>query len=78
MLIGVAMLSSGYLAVWSIVAVGVCNSIMFPTIFSLALRGLGQYTSQGSGVLCMAIVGGAVIPLLQGVLADEAGIQLSF
>ncbi|USD22727.1 sugar MFS transporter [Microbulbifer variabilis] len=77
-LIGVAMLSSGYLAVWSIVAVGICNSIMFPTIFSLALRGLGQYTSQGSGILCMAIVGGAVIPLLQGVLADEAGIQISF
>jgi len=77
-LISVAMFSSGLFAVWAIVAVGLCNSIMFPTIFSLALHGLGSHTSQGSGVLCMAIVGGAVIPLLQGVLADNAGIQLSF
>ncbi|MCO1334599.1 sugar MFS transporter [Microbulbifer sp. OS29] len=77
-LIAVAMMSSGAMAVWSIVAVGLCNSIMFPTIFSLALRGLGRYTSQGSGILCMAIVGGAVIPLFQGMLADSAGIQYSF
>ncbi|MFA0813345.1 sugar MFS transporter [Microbulbifer epialgicus] len=78
LLIALAMVSSGSIAVWSIVAVGLCNSIMFPTIFSLALRGLGGYTSQGSGVLCMAIVGGAIIPLLQGILADNAGIQFSF
>ncbi|WP_444901962.1 sugar MFS transporter [Microbulbifer sp. SSSA007] len=77
-LIVAAMLFSGLVAVWAIVAVGLCNSIMFPTIFSLALRGLGRHTSQGSGVLCMAIVGGAMIPLMQGVLADNAGIQLSF
>jgi FHS family L-fucose permease-like MFS transporter len=51
---------------------------MFPTIFSLAVTGLGKYTSQGSGVLCLAIVGGAIIPLLQGVLADNIGLQLSF
>ncbi|MFS1524327.1 sugar MFS transporter [Microbulbifer sp. 2304DJ12-6] len=77
-LIAVAMHSSGAIAVWSIVAVGLCNSIMFPTIFSLALRGLGGHTCQGSGVLCMAIVGGAIIPLLQGLVADNAGIQVSF
>ncbi|SDZ96121.1 sugar MFS transporter [Microbulbifer marinus] len=77
-LIAVAMVSSGMQAVWAILAVGLCNSIMFPTIFSLALSGLGRDTSQGSGVLCMAIVGGAVVPLLQGILADYAGIQLSF
>lgn len=77
-LIAVAMASTGMQAVWAILAVGLCNSIMFPTIFSLALSGLGRDTSQGSGVLCMAIVGGAVVPLLQGILADYAGIQLSF
>ena len=63
---------------WSILAVGLCNSIMFPTIFSLAINGLGQHTSQGSGILCLAIVGGAIIPLLQGVLADSIGIQPAF
>ncbi|WP_413664879.1 sugar MFS transporter [Microbulbifer sp. EKSA008] len=77
-LIAIAMMTSGPIAVWSIVAVGLCNSIMFPTIFSLALRGLGKHTSQGSGILCMAIVGGAIIPLFQGMLADSAGIQYSF
>ncbi|WP_390904046.1 hypothetical protein [Shewanella phaeophyticola] len=51
---------------------------MFPTIFSLALQDLKQHTSQGSGILCLAIVGGAVLPLLQGILADNLGIQLAF
>lgn len=78
LLIAVAMLSTGMQAVWAILAVGLFNSIMFPTIFSLAVAGLGRDTSQGSGVLCMAIVGGAIVPLLQGVMADFAGIQLSF
>ena len=77
-LTGLAMASSGMLAVWAIVAVGLCNSIMFPTIFSLALGGLGRFASQGSGILCMAIVGGAIVPLCQGMMADAVGIQLSF
>ncbi|GAB2506064.1 sugar MFS transporter [Microbulbifer agarilyticus] len=77
-LISVSVLSQGALAVWTIVAVGVCNSIMFPTIFSLALGGLRSFASQGSGVLCMAIVGGALVPLFQGVMADSAGIRWSF
>ncbi len=77
-LVLVAMSSSGGLAMWAILSVGLFNSIMFPTIFSLAVTGLGKYTSQGSGVLCLAIVGGAIIPLLQGVLADNIGLQLSF
>jgi len=51
---------------------------MFPTIFSLAINGLGQHTSQASGILCLAIVGGAIIPLIQGVLADSIGIQSAF
>lgn len=77
-LVSVAILTSGSIAMWAILLVGLCNSIMFPTIFSLALNGLGKHTSQGAGVLCLAIVGGAIVPLLQGVLADVVGVQLSF
>jgi MFS transporter, FHS family, L-fucose permease len=73
-----AMMTSGHIAMWSILLVGLCNSIMFPTIFSLAITGLGKHTSQGSGILCLAIVGGAIIPLIQGVLADNMGLQNSF
>jgi FHS family L-fucose permease-like MFS transporter len=77
-LVTLSMLSSGSVAMWSILAVGLCNSIMFPTIFSLAVSGLGKHTSQGSGLLCMAIVGGALLPVLQGMIADSSGIQAGF
>ena len=77
-LIVLAVFSSGTLAMVAILFVGLCNSIMFPTIFSLAIQGLGKHTSQGSGILCLAIVGGAIIPLFQGMLADNVGVQLSF
>ncbi|MDN3488998.1 MULTISPECIES: sugar MFS transporter [unclassified Pseudoalteromonas] len=77
LLVLIAMTGQGSLAMWAILLVGLCNSIMFPTIFSLALQGLGKYTSQGSGILCLAIVGGAIIPLLQGMLADSIGVQLA-
>lgn len=78
LLVSVAITTKGSLAMWAILLVGLCNSIMFPTIFSLALSGLGKHTSQGAGILCLAIVGGAIVPLLQGVLADMVGVQLSF
>jgi MFS transporter, FHS family, L-fucose permease len=74
-LILIAVFTSGTLAMVAILLVGLCNSIMFPTIFSLAINGLGKHTSQGSGILCLAIVGGAIIPLIQGFLADSVGIQ---
>jgi FHS family L-fucose permease-like MFS transporter len=74
----VTVFSTGHVAMWSILAIGLFNSIMFPTIFSLALKGLGPYTSQGSGILCLAIVGGAVLPVIQGGLADTIGIHLAF
>jgi len=77
-LVAIAMFFDGSLAMWAILAVGFFNSIMFPTIFSLAINELGDATSHGAGVLCLAIVGGAFIPLLQGVLADSLGIQLAF
>jgi FHS family L-fucose permease-like MFS transporter len=73
-----AIFAKGPLALWSIVAVGLCNSVMFPTIFSMALSKLGSLTGQGSGVLCMAIVGGALVPFAQGIVADSAGLHLSF
>jgi FHS family L-fucose permease-like MFS transporter len=73
-----ATFTSGSVAMWAIIAVGLCNSIMFPTIFSMALHGLGKFTGQGSGFLCMAIVGGAVVPFIQGILADTIGLQISF
>jgi len=78
LLLAITILSSGKLAMWSLLLVGLCNSIMFPTIFSLAIHGLKQYTSQGSGILCLAIVGGAILPVLQGMLADKIGVQLAF
>ena len=78
LLILTAIFTDGSLAMWSLLAVGFCNSIMFPTIFSLALNGLGVHTGQGSGILCAAIVGGAIVPLIQGVLADSFGLQIAF
>jgi MFS transporter, FHS family, L-fucose permease len=77
-LVILTMVSSGPVAMWSVLAVGLCNSIMFPTIFTLAIDGLGKHTGQGSGILCMAIVGGAVVPVLQGMLADGIGIHHCF
>ena len=66
---------SGALSGWSLLAVGLFNSIMFPTIFSLASEGLGKRAAEGSGVICMAIVGGAVIPLITGNAADLWGLK---
>jgi FHS family L-fucose permease-like MFS transporter len=78
LLVLTATFTEGSLAMYAIIAVGLCNSIMFPTIFSMALHGLGKFTGQGSGFLCMAIVGGAVVPFIQGILADTIGLQISF
>lgn len=65
--------ATGDLAAYSLLAIGLMNSIMFPTIFSLASEGLGARAAEGSGIICMAIVGGAVIPPLTGRLADLSG-----
>jgi MFS transporter, FHS family, L-fucose permease len=77
-LVVIAMIASGHVSMWSILAVGLFNSIMFPTIFTLAVDGLGKHTGQGSGILCMAIVGGAIVPVLQGFFADRIGIHHAF
>lgn len=78
LLIVTATQAQGALAMWSLLAVGLCNSIMFPTIFSMALHRLGPATGQGSGLLCMAIAGGAIVPFAQGLAADLSGVQASF
>jgi FHS family L-fucose permease-like MFS transporter len=71
--------SHGPVAMWALLAVGLFNSLMFPTIFSLALDGLGPDTTQGSGILCMAIFGGALLPMVQGLFADSSlGPHLAF
>ena len=77
-LVILTVLLKGEFAMWTLVAVGLFNSIMFPTIFTLSINGLGKHTSQGSGILVMAIVGGALIPLIMGGLADTIGLHSSF
>jgi FHS family L-fucose permease-like MFS transporter len=74
----VAMTFAGKVAMWSVLAIGLFNSIMFPTIFTLAIDKLGRHTGEGSGVLCMAIVGGAIVPVLQGYFADSIGLLQSY
>jgi FHS family L-fucose permease-like MFS transporter len=70
-----SVLSSGLLAMWSILLVGLFNSIMFPTIFTLGIANLGPLTGKGSGVLMSAAVGGAIIPVVQGAFADRMGVH---
>lgn len=77
-LVTTSMLSFGYFAMWSLILVGLFNSIMFPSIFTLAIEGLGPLTGKGSGLLVAAIVGGAVVPELQGILADRIGVHHAF
>ncbi len=70
--------TSGGVAMWSVIAVGLFNSVMFPTIFTLGIADLGPLTARGSGLLIQAIVGGALLPVLQGALADSIGIHMAF
>lgn len=72
-LIALSAVSAGMLSGWALILVGFCNSLMFPTIFSLGTEGLGERTPQGSGILCTAIVGGALVPYLFGTVADVTG-----
>ncbi|WP_235580241.1 sugar MFS transporter [Rhodanobacter sp. Soil772] len=78
LLVLTTMLSSGNVAMYSIIAIGLFNSIMFPTIFALGIERLGPMTSKASSLLIMAIVGGAIIPYVQGVFADHIGLQHAF
>jgi len=77
-LVAISMLSTGHTAMYSIILVGLFNSIMFPSIFTLGVAELGPLTGDGSGVMIMAIVGGALIPVAQGAIADRIGIHHAF
>lgn len=77
-LILLAIVCGGKVAMWSLLAIGLFNSIMFPTIFSLGTKGLGKFTGQASGIICTAIVGGALIPVVQGFAADTIGLLPAF
>src|SRR6266568_1123793 len=78
LLVTTSMLTTGHVAVYSIILVGFFNSIMFPSIFTLGIGGLGKLTGKGSSIMIMAIVGGALIPEIQGLLADRIGIHHAF
>lgn len=77
-LVAISMLSNGHMAMWSVLLVGFFNSIMFPSIFTLGVAELGPLTGDGSGVMIMAIVGGAILPVAQGWIADHIGIHHAF
>jgi MFS transporter, FHS family, L-fucose permease len=77
-LVVISMLSTGWVAMGSIICVGLFNSVMFPSIFALGVEGLGPLTAKGSGLMVQAIVGGAIIPLAEGALADRIGIHHAF
>lgn len=74
----ITMTSSGNTAVYSVISIGLFNSVMFPTIFSLAITGMGALTEHASSLIVMAIVGGAVIPFAQGFIADSIGLHHAF
>ena len=76
-LIFLSAISDGLISMWSILAIGLFNSIMFPTIFTLSLNGLGNLKPKGSGLLCTGIVGGAIIPPMYGLLTDFMGFKFS-
>ncbi len=76
-LIALSAVSNGALAGWALILVGFCNSLMFPTIFSLGTEGLGEQTPQGSGIMCTAIVGGAIVPWLFGTVADLSSMHVA-
>jgi FHS family L-fucose permease-like MFS transporter len=74
----IGLLTTGQMALYAFISGGLACSIMWPCIFSLSIAGLGKYTSQGSSFLIMMILGGAIIPPLQGKLADSIGIHMSY
>jgi FHS family L-fucose permease-like MFS transporter len=77
-LVILTILTHGHTAMYALLAVGFCNSIMFPSIFTLGIQDLGPLTSKGSSLMIAAIVGGAIIPLSTGKLADHIGLQTAF
>jgi len=77
-LVGVGLMAPAEMSVHMLLGIGLFNSIMFSNIYTLGIAGLGKYTSQGSSLLVMAILGGAVLPMLQGIMADKIGLKASY
>ena len=77
-LVVITMITTGKVAMWAILSVGLFNSIQFPNIFTLGIEGMGKLTDKASSLLIMAIVGGALIPVIQGVIADHIGIHHAY
>ena len=77
-LVAAAVLLDGYAAVIALLGVELCMSIMFPTIFSLSIHGLGGDTKLGSSLLVMSIVGGAIVPPIMGAISDRYGLQPAY
>ncbi len=77
-LLVIALMSRGTVAMWSVIGIGLFNSIMWPNIFTLAIAGLGKHTSQGSSLLVMMILGGAILPVFMGAVADSWGVHISY
>lgn len=73
-----SVLTTGYVAIGALVAVGLCTSVMYPILFTLSIKGLGPYTKTGSSLLIMSIVGGAVVPPLMGLVSDAYGLRLAY
>ena len=78
LLLASALLNGGKVAMWSVIGIGLFNSIMWSNIFTLAIAGLGKHTSQGSSLLVMMILGGAILPVIMGAVADAFGVQASY
>jgi FHS family L-fucose permease-like MFS transporter len=78
LLVAITMFGHGPVVMWAAVSCGLFNSVMWPCIFPLSVKGLGRFTNRGSGILVTMIVGGAIVPEVQGLLADKLGYQLSF
>ncbi len=78
LMVVITIFGHGRVAMWAIVSCGLFNSVMWPCIFPLAVKGLGKFTSQGSGILITMVVGGAIVPVVQGFLADHLGYNASF
>ncbi len=74
----VGLTNQGMVAMWSIIGIGLFNSIMWSNIFTLSIEGLGKFKSQGSSLLVMMILGGAIVPVFQGMVADAYGVHISF
>lgn len=74
----ITLFTEGQVAMWTVIGIGLFNSIMWSNIFTLAIEGLGKYKSQGSSILVMMILGGAIVPVIQGSFADWQGVHMSF